>query len=543
MSNFEPTKSQQALIASFLADQTKADQTKTDELFDECKNNPQLLDYVSQLVAQDRLLRGELDEENHSTFFVKEVAARVEAKPSIKQASQYQNPAVTSLADKVSQKIRERQNSFNWDSNPWSMAASILVLVGVLMVGVVIDNNASFATVTNVAATSAKDIDLSIGNRLGQGKIELDQGYSELTLNNGVTLVLEAPVSLTLHSENKVTLNSGKLVANVPENAIGFRIDTPSSEIIDLGTEFGVEVSPSGDSQVHVLTGLVKARADNSQTFQHIEKDQALAFSLSNQVDKIANNPKEFMRVLPGKSAEAPSYLHWSFDGAENNRFSSTNNGISNLDYPAYDRSKRQPVSQVTGAFGNGIELNGDGNWLETEYPGIASDNPRTVSFWAKVPSDFSINEAYGIISWGLQENYSSWQISPNPETVNGELGRLRIGTYNAQVVGTTDLRDDQWHHIAVVLYGGESSDISTHVLLYVDGKLEKTVNKSIAKVNTQLDHPKSKSLSIGRNIGFHPNATHVKQNYFKGSVDELYIFEAALSQQQIQKLMKNNRI
>lgn len=119
----------------------------------------------------------------------------------------------------------------------------------------------------------------------------------------------------------------------------------------------------------------------------------------------------------------------------------------------------------------------------------------------------------------------------------------MRIGTYNAQVVGSTDLRDDKWHHIAVVLYGGETSNISTHVMLYVDGKLEKTENKSIAKVNTQLNDPKSRALSIGRNIGFNKHAAHDKQNYFKGSVDELYIFEAALSQQQIQSLMKNGRL
>lgn len=520
------SKAQETLLAAYLAGEDVGDQ-----LLAECKKSPFLLQEVSTLVAHRRVLTGELEQLNNRDLFNDEVMARIEAK---------QQP---SLSNNVNQTLLEREAANHWLDKPWSMVASIAVFISFIFIANIFEGQKEFATVTKIEATSINEKALLMGNTLGQGDIELNTGYGELTLGNGVILVLEAPVKLTLNSAERITVKSGKLVARVPQNAIGFRIDTPTAEIIDLGTEFGVDVNANGDSQVHVIEGEVKARANNTQSYLHATKDQGLSFNLADKVERISSNPKEFMRVLPGRSAEKPNYLHWSFDKKQQNRFASINQGVNDKVYVATDKSSDKKIKQIDGVFGQAVEFNGNGNWLSTNFPGIGNDDPRTVSFWVKVPKNFSTDNAYGIISWGLQKDYASWQISPNPETVNGELGRLRIGTYNAQVVGHTDLRDDQWHHIAVVLYGGKTSDISTHVLLYVDGKLEQTKNKSIAKVNTQLSHPESKPLSLGRNIGFDPKATHERQNYFKGSVDELFIFEAALEQQQIRQLMLENRL
>ncbi|WP_448249656.1 LamG-like jellyroll fold domain-containing protein [Thalassotalea agariperforans] len=526
MKDFKISKAQEKLLADYLAGEDVAEQ-----LLAECQEHPELLKEVSSLIAQARILSGELDSNNHTEIFVEEVNARINDR---------QQP---SLSEQVNLKLIDREAANNWLDKPWTMAASIAAFVCFIFIASLFEDQRDFATVTKIAAVSNNEQRLFLGNTLGQGDIELAHGFSEVTLKNGVVLVLEAPVNLTLNSPDNVTVHHGKLVARVPQNAIGFRIDTPSAEIIDLGTEFGVDVNANGESQVHVLDGEVKARANKKQSYQHVKKDQALSFDLANKIEHITSNPKEFMRVLPGKSAVKPSYLHWSFNNKKADAFTENSRGFDDHNYPAYDMSAEGNIKQITGVYGQAIEFNGNGDWLKTEFPGIESNHPRTVSFWVKIPSDFSTDNAYGILSWGLQEDYASWQISPNPETENGELGRLRIGTYKAQVVGSTDLRDDQWHHVAVVLYGGETSDISTHILLYVNGKLEKTKNKSIAKINTQLDHPKSRPLTLGRNIGYNPKAKHVSQNYFKGSVDELFVVEAALDQQQIKTLMEENRL
>lgn len=518
------TAEQQKLVAAYLAGDAVGD-----ELLHACQQDPNVLNHLSQLVANDRLLASELSVNNTTNELSQKVLERIK------------NSTQPSPISEVKQNIIHTITKQSWFEKPFAMAASIAALVSVLFLSSYVYQQQSLAQITKIAGAGNQ---FTIGHDFSRGDIEFNQGYSEITLSNGVVLVLEAPVKLRLESADQVILSAGKLVARVPHNAIGFRIDTPSSEIVDLGTEFGVEVAANGESQVHVLDGEVKARANNLQHYQHAKKDQALAFNLKHEVTSIKSIAGDFMRVLPGKSAQDPDFLHWSFDEKQQQQFPSNGKGIYGQQFAAIDQSANSaPVATTQGVFGQGITFDGEGNWLKTNFPGIGNDDPRTVSFWVKVPKDFSTQYAYGVVSWGLLQDYAAWQISPNPETIDGPLGRLRIGTFQAQVVGATDLRDGNWHHIAVVLYAGEHSDISTHVLLYVDGQLEKTQKKSIAKVDTKLNHPQSRPLSLGRNIGYEDDAPHVEQKFFKGSVDELYIFEAALDQQQIQQLMNSNHL
>ncbi|KAA1159946.1 cycloinulo-oligosaccharide fructanotransferase [Pseudoalteromonas fuliginea] len=509
------TKHQQQLLAAYLAGEDVAD-----ELLEACQHDVNLLAQVSKYVTSERLLKAHHQSDTRPDNFTRSVMAKLSEQ----------------------QKTIWPKSTMSWFSSPYALAASIMLFVSVIFLAEHLDYTNKFAEVTKM--TASHNANFSVGSQLGQGDIILEHGYSEILLENGVVLVLEAPVKVNLQSRDKVTLHHGKLVARVPQNAIGFRVDTPSSEIIDLGTEFGVEVSNSGESQVHVLDGEIKARGNKTQSYQHVKKDQALAFDLNHQITSFVSVPSDFMRVLPGDSIEEPHLLHWSFDDKQQHNYLSIGRGIDGQQYVAKDKSPiDEPLTEVAGVYDKAISFNGENNWLETQYPGVGSDNPRTVAFWLKVPSDFLPENAYGIVSWGLQQDYSAWQISPNPELIDGPLGRIRIGTYNAQIVGNTDLRDDEWHHIAVVLYGGLKSNLATHVLLYVDGKLEKTQKKSIAKVATNLQHPASRPLTIGKNIGYIEGATHEKQMFFKGGLDELYVVEAALNQQQIIQLMTHNQL
>jgi hypothetical protein len=150
----------------------------------------------------------------------------------------------------------------------------------------------------------------------------------------------------------------------------------------------------------------------------------------------------------------------------------------------------------------------------------------------------------YGLVSWGSMADIgSAWQISINPTEEEGPLGRLRMGTKKAQAIGTTDLRDNRWHHIAVVMYGGETADVSTHILLYIDGKLEKTSRKSIHRIFTDIESGLAVTVMFGRDMGHTLDDSKFAYNLFKGWLDEVYIFEAALSHEQVESLMKNNRI
>ncbi len=96
------------------------------------------------------------------------------------------------------------------------------------------------------------------GSRLSPGRLCLIQGIARIDFNQGAQVTLEGPAVLELRTAGYALLEVGKLVARVPKQAIGFTIQTPMAKVVDLGTEFGVEVEPSGISEVHVFAGVVE---------------------------------------------------------------------------------------------------------------------------------------------------------------------------------------------------------------------------------------------------------------------------------------------
>jgi len=56
----------------------------------------------------------------------------------------------------------------------------------------------------------------------------------------------------------EMELFRGKMYATVPERAHGFTVTAGDSKILDLGTEFGVEVDDRGNTQLHVTKGSTK---------------------------------------------------------------------------------------------------------------------------------------------------------------------------------------------------------------------------------------------------------------------------------------------
>jgi hypothetical protein len=123
----------------------------------------------------------------------------------------------------------------------------------------------SVATLTNSAGCQwqvlGEAVHLRSGTKLlAQDTLNLISGRAEITFADGAMVVLEGPAMLVVEQAGRAKLDLGKLVASVPLQAVGFTIATPTVEIIDLGTEFGVQVADEGTSEVHVLKGAVETR-------------------------------------------------------------------------------------------------------------------------------------------------------------------------------------------------------------------------------------------------------------------------------------------
>lgn len=143
---------------------------------------------------------------------------------------------------------------------------------------------------------------LAANAQLKSGHMDLSEGMAELTLSNGVRVVLEAPVQFNLHSAEKVNLKFGRLVAYVPPAATGFVIETPHSRVVDLGTEFGVGVNDGGETEVQVFRGEVITQVKGPQGQQidrHLMASKAMSINTAAQTRGIPFQPQRFVRMFP----------------------------------------------------------------------------------------------------------------------------------------------------------------------------------------------------------------------------------------------------
>ena len=101
-----------------------------------------------------------------------------------------------------------------------------------------------------------------------------------MRFDGGAVAVLSGSVRLELESRGSVRLYHGRLTVQAPDEAVGFTVRTPASDLIDLGTEFAVEVGPGGATELHVLDGVVEYRKPNELpgSGQMIRGGQAVRF-------------------------------------------------------------------------------------------------------------------------------------------------------------------------------------------------------------------------------------------------------------------------
>lgn len=96
--------------------------------------------------------------------------------------------------------------------------------------------------------------------------IALDRGLAELRFASGAVVLLEGPARLELLAGNSARLHRGRLTGRVHGPIKGFEVFAPTGKVVDLGTEFGVSVTPAGRTDVYVFDGKVEAFAEGAST-------------------------------------------------------------------------------------------------------------------------------------------------------------------------------------------------------------------------------------------------------------------------------------
>lgn len=501
-------------------------------LLEACRADERLAAECARLLAVERLLHA-VESDPHGMLAAREVVARI------------RNEQAPAPVARMIVRVVETAYRMLWLRRlSWAGAVAAVVVLGL------VGGQYWHAYQTRPLATIVRTEGVRWKGAVPEGelyagaRLTARRGLFELRFANGTNVVVESPADIELQGPGRAFLHRGRAVARVPKQARGFTLNSPRGPLVDLGTEFGVAVAADGNTEVHVLDGIVEASLNQTAPVRLYEK-QALR-ATKEATERLSADEGAFVTVLPPVAPQAPDFIHWSFDDRSPGRLSADTGrmlgqGIETALFSRFLKSAGNGgPALIPGKFGMGLNLDGVNDYAESPFPGITEGKPRTIAFWVKVPRDFSTTQGYGIISWGdIKSDGGAWQISANPTLESGELGRLRVGTKSGYVIGTTDLRDDHWHHCAVVMYGGPRPDIGTHVLLYLDGELEPCPRKAVQEIATKVSP--SHGVWIGRNLAFYNDDMEMGGRFFRGAVDEVYIFDGALSQRDIETLMRDN--
>ncbi|HVJ47408.1 MAG TPA: LamG-like jellyroll fold domain-containing protein [Luteolibacter sp.] len=513
MTEFETEK----LLARWIAGDSLT-AAEMDALKTALESDPAFLDHAAEQIAMDRLLE-------HRVVGAADFAGRVgeELAPKRKVVPLYRSPKFCAGVAAVA-------------LLGWALDVAFHPLV-----------SGRGGQVAEVTGSTGVDGFPENGRSFSKGeRIAFDSGFVSLRFNKGAELILEGKAELEFTGDNRAKLIRGSAVANVPESAHGFTIDGPGGKVVDLGTEFAVKAE-GGEMEVHVLKGEVEAKAKGHKAVA-LTQDKALRLGKSGAAG-LTVSPVSFLTALPPKHGSAAlDYLHWPFDENQGGEARAIVRGFPESDDTTGRFSSLPGGSAIPhwtkGVFGSGVAFGGQDDYVQTEFPGFGGSSARTVACWVKVPQDLKLTEGYALVSWGAHNTPGdTWQVSINPDKIDGPVGSLRCGTHEGEVVGSTDLRDGQWHHVAAVLYEGRPANVSTHILLYVDGRLEPAARKSVMRINTDITGPMAQKVSFGKNSAVRTAENKMPKHTFRGDLDEVTLCPAALSQGEIRKLMENGRI
>ncbi len=226
--------------------------------------------------------------------------------------------AIEQSADQENQLLPQRfdplaRRAPNWKRIGLSVAAILAFSLGLIWLDRIITRRAVIDPPVSVASLEDA-IDLKWnpqgnmpqkGERLYPGRYQLDAGLIALAFDYGTDVVVEAPAQFRIQSAGQMRLVAGKAFAVVPKEAVGFTIELPNSRVVDLGTAFGVEVTPTGQSQVQVSDGKVKLLSGRAihpviETLNRFDARQVSADGA--KVSKTSYNDRSFVQKIASRN-------------------------------------------------------------------------------------------------------------------------------------------------------------------------------------------------------------------------------------------------
>lgn len=415
-------------------------------------------------------------------------------------------------------------------------------------------NDSGVAVLTRVAGLQGTaTTDWRVGETIPPGSMAWSAGLLQLEFYSGATVVVEGPAEIEILDESRVVCQSGRLRAHVPDLARGFAVLSPSFELVDLGTEFGLNVSDDGVTEVHVFDGKVELydveSNRNLATRRELSAGDALTVERDGTSNQIAAQDADFV---------TPARLSQMTDARRQGQLQdwrafrdSLRGDPRVVAYFPFDRSDVDDrlligygasSSALTGAI-VGCEWS-EGRWpdkpsLQFKRPGdrVRIEIPGefkslTYSTWLRVDG---LDRRYNslLLTDGWDKYRPHWQVRQDGTLVLGIMSSQDVlHSYRTHSIFNL-FRLGQWVHLATTYDADE-----VFVTHYVNGELA---------TREPLMEPASRLLKIGKaTIGnwSDPSVQHHASSVrnFNGCMDELIVFGEALDQEEVRRIFEVGR-
>jgi len=389
---------------------------------------------------------------------------------------------------------------------------------------------------------------LRVGGPLEPGWLRLESGLAQVVFYSGARVVIEGPTDLQLISRSAAACPSGRLLAEVPPPARGFRLQNRGLTLVDLGTSFGIDTA-SDRAEVHVFEGTVEV-FPGTATKQSLNGGQAVVVEGAGAPRLVASSRTAFAPLFEFQerslASEAFRFEEWQFASA---RLDDDPSLLVRLDFETLggtDWTLRNMAARnrsVASATVVGCQR-GEGRWREKQALEFQSVSDRVR---LAVPGEF---EALTLSVWlcikGMDRQFNSLFMADGfePGTLHwlirndGVLGLTVVGPGpgRSQIMASPPVLtfDDfgTWLHLAVVLDGRSGQTVH-----YVNGD-------AVSRHALELEPPfRLGPAELGNwDARSGPDPAPVLIRNLSGALDEFALFSRALSPAEIRELHNHGR-
>jgi hypothetical protein len=403
---------------------------------------------------------------------------------------------------------------------------------------------------------------VSLGDRF-----KLASGLLEITYDTGARVIVQGPAAYEVESPSSGYLAIGKLTARVenakpqaaslkseisnPQSPIPnpslstlhsplFTVRTPTATVTDLGTEFGIAVSKEGQTEVHVIQGVVETRSIDVRGMlspaRRVTEGLAVAVGLKTAgIEAVAFAPQSFTRIVrpptdtPAETAYISAVLadgpmgYWPLNEPAGARKFADRSGNGLVGYAMNKVAAGQPGP--LGAGSHASDFHGHDYIDLGQHNQFAMPNNFTVEAWVWIDEAAESSYVFSAIGregnagvgWGLaasRQTTGSTDKTPTPPILSFVVQQAKHFDFP---LPSGESIKNRWLHLALTF------DAANTARLYVNGKLQRSVTGEKSAVTGP----------VWLNIGC---AEPIEADFWRGRLAHIAVYPRALDARHIQK-------